>query len=150
MDDGKIDKILANHKGDAGSLIQLLLEIQHENHWLSKDILEKVSRELDVPLSRVRHAATFFKSLRVVPDARHEVHVCNGTGCHIRGASGVIDSVHELIGIAPGETDGEMRFSLETTTCMGRCASGPVMTVDGEHHGKVAPAKAKEVLNGYS
>ncbi len=149
MDDAKLDKIINEHQGDAGSLIHLLLEIQHENHWLSKEALEKVSLKLNVPLSKVQHCATFFKSLSVVPEARHEVHICNGTSCHIRGSSRIIDAAQELTGIKPGETDPDFKFSLESVTCMGRCASGPAMVVDGKPHGRMNPAKVEDVLKGY-
>ena len=149
MDDAKIDKIINKHQGDASSLIQLLLEIQHETHWLSQEILVKVSKRLRVPLSQVQHVATFYKSLSVIPEARHEIHVCNGTGCHVRGASRLVDKVEDLIGIKAGETDPDLKFSFETVTCMGRCASGPVMVVDRKHHSKITPAKAEDVLKGY-
>ena len=150
MDDAKIDKLINKHQGDAGSLIQLLLEIQHENHWLSKEVLEKVSKKLKVPLSQVQHVATFYKSLSVIPESRHEIHVCNGTGCHVRGSSRILETVKDVTGINPGETDPDLKFSLEAVTCMGRCVSGPVMVVDGKHHGKLGPSKTKDVLKGYN
>lgn len=69
-----------------------------------------------------------------------------GTACHVRGAQRVLDRVQDLTGISPGETDLDMKFSLETVNCLGCCALGPVMVVDGEYHGKMAPAKSEEVL----
>jgi NADH-quinone oxidoreductase subunit E len=145
----KIDKIIAKYQGDAGSLIQVLLEIQRENRWLSKEALEKVSKQLKVPLNRIQHIVTFYKAFSLVPKGRHEVHVCTGTACHVRGAPRLLDSVQDLIGIRPGETDMDLKFSLETVNCLGCCALGPVMVVDGEYHGKMAPAKSEEVLKNY-
>jgi len=149
MDNGKIDKIIAKYQGDAGSLIQVLLEIQSENRWLPKEALEKVSKKLKVPLNRIQHIVTFYKAFSLVPKGRHEVHVCTGTACHVRGAPRLLDSVQDLIGIKPGETDLDLKFSLETVNCLGCCALGPVMVVDGEYHGKMAPAKSEEVLKDY-
>jgi len=149
MDNGKIDKIIAKYQGDAGSLIQVLLEIQSENRWLPKEALEKVSKKLKVPLNRIQHIVTFYKAFSLVPKGRHEVHVCTGTACHVRGAPRLLDSVQDLIGIKPGETDLDLKFSLETVNCLGCCALGPVMVVDGEYHGKMAPAKSEEVLKNY-
>jgi len=149
MDNGKIDKIIAKYQGDAGSLIQVLLEIQSENRWLPKEALEKVSKKLKVPLNRIQHIVTFYKAFSLVPKGRHEVHVCTGTACHVRGAPRLLDSVQDLIGIRPGETDLDLKFSLETVNCLGCCALGPVMVVDGEYHGKMAPAKSEEVLKNY-
>ena len=149
MDNGKIDKIIAKYQGDAGSLIQVLLEIQSENRWLPKEALDKVSKKLKVPLNRIQHIVTFYKAFSLVPKGRHEVHVCTGTACHVRGAPRLLDSVQDLIGIRPGETDLDLKFSLETVNCLGCCALGPVMVVDGEYHGKMAPAKSEEVLKSY-
>jgi len=145
----KIDKIIAKYQGDAGSLIQVLLEIQRENRWLPKEALDKVSKQLKVPLNRIQHIVTFYKAFSLVPRGRHEVHVCTGTACHVRGAPRLLDSVQDLIGIRPGETDLDLKFSLDTVNCLGCCALGPVMVVDGEYHGKMAPAKSEEVLKNY-
>ncbi len=149
MSNGKIDKIIAKYQDDAGSLIQVLLEIQSENRWLPKEALDKVSKKLKVPLNRIQHIVTFYKAFSLVPKGRHEVHVCTGTACHVRGAPRLLDSVQDLIGIRPGETDLDLKFSLETVNCLGCCALGPVMVVDGEYHGKMAPAKSEEVLKNY-
>ncbi len=149
MDNDRIDQIIDKHQADAGSLIQILLEIQKENRWLPKEALEKVSKKLQVPLTRIQHIVTFYKAFSLVPRGRHEIHVCMGTACHVRGAPRVLDAVQDLTGIKPGETDLDRRFSLETVNCLGCCALGPVMEVDGKHHGKVAPAEIRDVLKKY-
>jgi len=149
MDNDKIDKIINKYQSDASSLIQVLLEIQRENRWLPKEVLEKVSKKLKVPLSQIQHIATFYKAFSLVPRGRHEIHVCTGTACHVRGASRILDAVHRTTGVGPGETDSDLKFSLETVNCLGCCAMGPVMVVDGKHHGKIAPAKAEDVLKNY-
>jgi NADH-quinone oxidoreductase subunit E len=149
MDNGKIDQIIDKHQGDPSSLIQVLIEIQNENRWLPKEALEKVSKKLDVPLNRIQHIVTFYKAFSLVPKGRHEIHVCTGTACHVRGAPRLLDSVQDQIGIGPGETDPELKFSLDTVGCVGCCALGPVMVIDGEYHGKMAPAKSEAVLKKY-
>jgi NADH-quinone oxidoreductase subunit E len=149
MDETRTDELIEEHHVDASSLIQVLLALQHENHWLSKEALEKVSERLNVPLSQVQHCATFFKSLSVAPEARHEVHICDGTSCHIRGSSRIIEALQELTGIKPGETDPELKFSLKAVTCLGRCASGPAMVVDGKSFGRLDPAKAEDTLSSH-
>ena len=147
--DGKIDKIIDKYQGDASALIQVLLEIQSENHWLPKEALEKVSKKLEVPLNQIQHVATFYKAFSLVPRGRHQIQVCMGTACHIRGAPRVLDMVQDLTGIRPGETDLDLKFSLETVNCLGCCAMGPVMVVDGKYHGKTVPAKVADVLKSY-
>jgi len=149
MDNDKIDQIIDKHLCEASSLIQILLEIQSENHWLPKEALERVSEKLKVPMSKIQHITTFYKSFSLVPKGRHEVHVCMGTACHVRGAQRVLDTVQDQIGIKPGETDVDLKFSLETVNCLGCCALGPVMVVDGEYHGNIVPAQLEDVLKTY-
>ena len=149
MDTQTIDQIIDKHHGEASSLIQILLEIQGKNHWLPKEALVRVGKRLDVPLSQIQHITTFYKSFSLVPKGRHEVHVCMGTACHVRGAQRVLDTVQDQLGIKPGETDVDLKFSLETVNCLGCCALGPVMVVDGEYHGNIVPAQLEDVLKTY-
>jgi NADH-quinone oxidoreductase subunit E len=134
---------------DESALIQILLDIQKELHWLPREALEKVAEKLQVPMSRVMHVATFYKAFSLVPKGRHEINICMGTACHVRGAPRVLDVVEKLTGIRPGETDRDMKFSLDTVNCLGCCALGPVMEVDREQLGKLAPSKAAELLKKY-
>jgi len=149
MNTERIDKIIENHNSEASSLIQVLLEIQSENHWLPKEVLERVSEKLKVPLTRTMHIASFYKAFSIVPKGRHEVHVCMGTACHVRGAKRVLETVEDLTGIKPGETDVEMKFSLETVNCLGCCALGPVIEINGKTHGKVSVNETADVLKNY-
>ena len=149
MDNDRIDQIIEKHGCEASSLIQVLLEIQSEHHWLPKSALERVSEKLNVPLTRIQHIATFYKAFSLVPKGRHQIHVCMGTACHVRGAGRVLDTVQDLTGIKPGETDLDMKFSLETVNCLGCCALGPVLEVDGKAHGNITPSKTADVLKNY-
>jgi len=149
MDNDQIDRIIDKHQNDASSLIQILLEIQRENRWLPKEAIERVAQKLDVPLSQIQHIITFYKAFNLLPKGRHEIHVCTGTACHVRGAQRLLDSIQDVTGIKPGETDMELKFSLETVGCVGCCALGPVIVVDGEYHGKMAPASSEGVLKTY-
>jgi len=150
MDNAKIDSILSRHKGDGSSLIQVLLEIQRENRWLPWEALERVSETLQVPLNRIQHIVTFYKAFSLVPKGRHEINICTGTACHVRGAPRLLDSIQDATGIGPGETDMDLRFSLETVNCVGCCALGPVIVIDGEYHGKMAPARTEDILKRYA
>ena len=149
MEKDRIDQIIDKHHSEPSSLIQVLLEIQAENHWLPNEALERIAERLQVPMTRVQHIATFYKAFSLVPKGRHQIHVCMGTACHVRGASRVLDTVEGLTGIRPGETDLDLKFSLETVNCLGCCALGPVVEIDGKAHGKMAPAQTAEVLTNY-
>ncbi|MBW1732819.1 MAG: NAD(P)H-dependent oxidoreductase subunit E [Deltaproteobacteria bacterium] len=149
MDNHKIDQIIDKYQGEASSLIQVLLEIQNENNWLPKDALKRVSEKLDVPLTRIQHIATFYKAFSLVPKGRHGIHICMGTACHVRGATRILEKVQGLTGIRPGETDLDFRFSLETVNCLGCCALGPVMEIDGKAHGKMTTAEVADIIENY-
>ncbi len=149
MDKNRVDEIIDAHNADPSHLIQVLLDIQAENNWLPREALERIAERLQVPMTRIQHIATFYKAFSLVPKGRHQIHVCMGTACHVRGASRVLDTVQDLTGIRPGETDMDLKFSLETVNCLGCCALGPVLEIDGKTHGKMAPAQTAEVLKNY-
>ena len=98
-------------------------------------------------MSRIQHITTFYKHFSLSPKGKHEIHVCVGTACHVRGAERILDTVFEVTGVKPGETDPDLNFSVETVSCLGCCALGPVMVVDGEIHGNVKQAETSDVLN---
>ncbi len=149
MDNDRIDQIIDKHQAEPSSLIQVMLEIQSENNWLPKAALDRISERLNVPLARILHIATFYKAFSLVPKGRHGIHICVGTACHVRGASRILDTVENQTGIKPGETDLDLKFSLEVVNCLGCCALGPVMEIDGKTHGKMTPGETAEVLKNY-
>jgi NADH-quinone oxidoreductase subunit E len=126
--------IVDKYNGDKSNLIQILLEIQRQNRWLSEDDLKWVSHKLDVPLAQIYHVATFYKAFSLVPKGKHSIAVCLGTACHVRGAPRLLDRVVETFKVRPGGTSADMRFSLDTVNCLGCCALGPVMVVDGQYY----------------
>ena len=146
MDEARIDRIIKERGGGPASLVQVMLDIQHEERWLSKEVLEMVSDKLCVPLSQVHRTATFYKAFKLGPPAQHEVHVCNGTSCHVRGAPKITQAVEQALGVRSGEPDPNGKFNVETTNCLGCCGAGPVMVVDGKFIDNVAPDKAKDML----
>jgi NADH-quinone oxidoreductase subunit E len=149
MEIDKVDKIIDKHGGRQSSLLQIMLDIQSENNWLPKQVLDRIGEKLEVPMSRIQHIATFYKAFSLVPKGRHNVHICVGTACHVRGATRILDSVEEATGIKSGETDLDLKFSVETVNCLGCCALGPVVEVNGKVHGKMTPVKTSEALKLY-
>lgn len=149
MNNDKIDQIINKYQGKAGALIQVLMELQEENHWLPREVLVKVSEKLEVPLSRVLRIATIYKTFSLTPKGHHKIHICTGTACQVRGAQRVLDEVQKLTGIKPGETDSEAKFSLETVNCQGCCTLGPLVEIDGKTHGRISPAEVADALKKY-
>lgn len=148
--DEKVASILDSHRRDKGMLVAILQDIQAEYHYLPREALEQVSQGLCVPLSQVYSVATFFKALSLEPRGRHLINVCLGTACHVRGAVRVLEAMERELAIKAGETTSDLNFTLETVNCVGACALGPVVIVDGEYHGQMRSEKVKEVLANYS
>lgn len=149
MDSALLDPILDKHRGKPGDLIHVLMQIQHQNHWLPRDVLMKVAEALDTPLGRVLHIATLYKTFSLTPKGRHEVTVCNGISCHLRGAKQLMQAVERATGVKAGETDANWRFSVDSGTCLGTCSIGPEVIVDGKHHAHMTPAKVEDVIKQY-
>ncbi len=149
MDSARIEQIIADHGSRESALIEVLLDIQNEMHWLPKEALELVAEKLQVPMSRIQHTVTFYKAFGLVPKGRHEINICMGTACHVRGAPRVLEVIEQITGIKPGETDPDLKFSLDTVNCLGCCALGPVMEIDEQHLGKLVPAKTADLLKNY-
>ena len=149
MDPGKVDEIIGSYPAQKGVLIQLLLDMQGEFNWIPKEVILRISRRLQIPVSQIYRVASFYKAISLTPRGRHVVSVCLGTACHVRGGPRIMDKVEESLGIKAGKTTQDMKFTLERVNCLGCCAIGPVVVVDRDYYEKVAPAKVKEVLRSY-
>jgi len=143
---GNVDKIIDKYRGSKKALIQILLDIQAQNHWLPKPALMWVSERLGVSWSQIYHIATFYKAFSLTPRGRHMVQVCLGTACQVRGAPRLLEKVMDVLNIKPGETDQEQRFTLTTVNCLGCCALGPVMVVDGDYYGNPSAEQIKQTV----
>ena len=146
----KVAAIIDEHKSDKGQLISILQDVQAELHYLPKETLIQVSDTMNIPLSRVYSVATFFKAFSLKPRGKHLIDVCLGTACHVRGASKLLDQIERSLRISRGETTADVKFTLETVNCMGCCALGPVVRIDGEYFGQMKSNKVDPLLAGYS
>ena len=133
QDLSKIDQIIDSYGSNKEAIIQILLEAQLENRWLSKAVIERVSEKLGIPSNHIYNITTFYKHFSLLPKGRHSIAVCLGTACHVRGAVRLLDRVSQTIGVEPGETTPDEKFTLDTVNCLGCCALGPAMVVDGEY-----------------
>ena len=146
---GSVDKAIDKYQGSKSALIQILLDIQAQNHWLPKPALMWVSERLGVPWSQIYHIATFYKAFSLTPRGRHIVQVCLGTACQVRGAPRLLDRVMDVLKIKPGETDHEQGFTLTTVNCLGCCALGPVVVVDGNYYSRPSLEEIKQIAASY-
>ena len=149
MEPEKVDEIIDRYPAQQGVLIQLLLDLQSEFKWISKQAILRINERLQIPVSQIYRVASFYKAMSLTPRGRHIVNVCLGTACHVRGGPRIMDKVEESLKIRAGETTQDMKFTLERVNCLGCCAMGPVVLVDEDYHGKLTTAKVKEVLESY-
>lgn len=140
-----VDRIIDKYQGNKSALIQILLDIQARDHWLPKPALMWVAERLGVTWSQIYHIASFYKAFSLIPQGRHTVQVCLGTACQVRGAPRLLDRVMDVLKVRPGETDLEQRFTLSTVNCLGCCALGPVMVVDGQYYSKPSTKEIEQI-----
>lgn len=145
----RVEALIDSYVDKKEQLISLLQAIQAEFNYLPQETLVKVSRKLDIPLSQVFSVATFFQSFSLKPRGRHTITVCLGTACHVKGGQRLVDKIARDYKIAPGETTRDERFTLETANCLGCCALGPVVVIDGNYEGQVTPDKLDKILKDY-
>jgi NADH-quinone oxidoreductase E subunit len=143
------DAILARYESQPANLIPVLQEIQDEFNYLPKDELKVVADRLQVPLTQVYSVATFFKMFSLEPKGRHQVRVCLGTACHLRGGQRLVETVSRRLGVEVGHATEDLQFSLETVGCLGSCAQAPLMMVDDKYFGRMAVDKVPKILKLY-
>jgi NADH:ubiquinone oxidoreductase subunit E len=145
----KIEALIDSYVNKKEQLISLLQDIQAEFNYIPQDVLIRISQKLDIPLSQVFSVATFFKAFSLKPRGRHVITICLGTACHVRGGQRLVDKMARTYNLKPGETSEDERFTLETANCLGCCALGPVVVVDGKYESQVNPDKLDKILMKY-
>jgi NADH-quinone oxidoreductase subunit E len=142
IEPANLNRILERHNRSPASIIAILQDIQAEVNWLPEEDLRYVCTALDIPLSKMMGLATFYKTFSLEPRGKHIVQLCLGTACHVRNAVRILDALGQELEVGPGQTDEGLQWTLETVGCLGACALGPIMVVDGEYHGQMTSAKA--------
>jgi NADH-quinone oxidoreductase subunit E len=149
MTRSEIDAIIDRYEGKEASILAILQDIQAKEKYLPRETLELVGERLRIPINKIYRIATFYRAFSLTPRGLHEIQVCLGTACHVRGGVRILDRVSTELRIGPGETTLDRKFTLETVNCLGVCASGPIMVVDGHYFGKMNPAQVKGVLGQF-
>jgi len=127
-------------------LIEILQDVQQAHGYISEESIRAVSQRLDVPLIEVYRVANFYKAFSLEPRGRHVITVCMGTACHVRGAPRMLDEVLGQLGVAPGETTEDGLFTVERVNCLGACALGPVVVIDGQYYHHMTPGKLRKLI----
>ena len=146
MDRELVTQIVERYEGDPGMLIPMMQDLQAEYGYLPAEQLRAIAVELKVPLTRVYGVAMFYSSFRLAPKGAHEVTLCMGTVCHLKGAPRISEAICQEYGIEPGGTTPDRLFTLQAVNCVGACALAPVMIVDGRYYDGVTPESALKIL----
>jgi NADH-quinone oxidoreductase subunit F len=142
----EVDGLLAKHKAGGGGLIELLQEISARYQYVPREVVEKISAELHVPLTQLYSLATFYQSFKLSPPGKHHVCVCTGTACYVRGAPRLMQTLQKELQVEPGETTPDGKFTFGTVNCLGTCAIGPVVTVDGRYYANLTSDAASRLI----
>ncbi len=145
----EIGKIIDSFKDKKGALITILQKIQNKYGYLSKEAIFSLADELKLSENEIYGVATFYTRFRFTKPGAHQIKVCLGTACHVRGGHGIMETVERQLDIKHGEKTKDAQFSLERVACMGCCALAPVMVVDKDIYGKVTYTRVKTILNNY-
>ncbi|HHU85735.1 MAG TPA: NADH-quinone oxidoreductase subunit NuoE [Peptococcaceae bacterium] len=147
----QLDKIIEPYRGQPGGLIQVLTKAQELIGYLPKWALISIAKGLGLSLQDVYGVVTFYAFFSLIPRGRHKISVCAGTACYVKGTKMVTKTLREVLGIKPGQTTPDSRFTLEVVRCIGACGLAPAMIIDGKDvHGRLEPEQIPQILEQYA
>jgi len=142
-----VNDVLRRYPRQESSLIMVLQDVQDALNYLPQEAIDVVASGLGVPRSRVYSVASFYKTLSLDPRGRHQVDVCTGTACHVRGAGRLVNQLSGELKVVPGGTTEDLEFTLNTVHCVGACALGPVVLIDGDVLGEMTPRRLGKAID---
>lgn len=146
--ESSFENILNRYKpGRREDLIPILQEIQEEAGYLPEEAIVKVGKLLSLSTTKIYGLATFYDQFRFIPAGKIHLIICRGTSCFLNGAEGVVKKIREELGIEPGQTTRDGKFSYEIVTCMGGCPGGPVILANGEYHTRIKPEQVPDLIS---
>jgi NADH:ubiquinone oxidoreductase subunit E len=147
-DNKLLEQIVDRYDGEVGMLIPMMQDLQAKYGYLPAEQVRCLGKRLKVPLSRLYAVATFYSSFHLAPKGAHDVTLCMGTVCYLKGAPRISEAICREFRVEPGGTTRDRLFSFQPVNCVGACALAPVMVVDGKYYDGVTPASALEILHG--
>jgi NADH:ubiquinone oxidoreductase subunit E len=145
----EVDEIIDKYQTKPGALIPVLEEIQGVTGYLPEIVQRKVAKGLGLPLSQVYGVVTFYSFFTMVPRGKHQIKVCLGTACHVRGSNLILNELVDDLGIEPGECSEDRMYSLDIVRCVGACGLAPVMVIDEDTHKQVKVARLNRIIKKY-
>jgi len=144
-DQAEFEGIIQQHPQEKRSLIPLLQDLQAKYNYLPPVALNMVAQALNIPLIDIISVATFYNTFSLEPKGEHQITICVGTACHVRGAPKILEEFEKNLEVKAGHTRKDMKFSLDSVACLGCCAIGPVVVVDGEYHAQTSIRNASKI-----
>ncbi len=145
----KVKQIIEKWNSDPEFVIEMMQDIQDEFRFVPKDALETMTLRIKVPLARLYHIATFYRSFSLTPRGKFEIQVCIGTACHVKGAPLIVDAFARELKIESGETTDNGLFTLEGVRCLGCCSLAPVVTIGDDLYSKVKTVDIPKLISKY-
>ncbi|MGA6925434.1 MAG: NAD(P)H-dependent oxidoreductase subunit E [Desulfosarcina sp.] len=145
----RIDAIIEKNRAVSGAVITVLRECQNVAGYLPVELLDYISRGLNLPSSSVYGVASFYSLFSMVPKGRHTIKICLGTACYVKGIKEALSRIENQYRLKEGGTTEDRRFTLEAVRCLGACGLAPVMVVDQDTHGAVSSDKVIALLEKY-
>lgn len=145
----KLDEIIASHKDQQGSLMPVLHETQELFGYIPEEAMQKISKELNIPMAEIYGVATFYSRFTLKPRGEHTIGVCLGTACYVKNAQLVFERLQKELNVKPGDTTEDGKFTLEATRCLGCCGLAPVIMIGEDVYGKLVPDDIPVILNKY-
>lgn len=145
----RLSSVLAPYRGQRGALIPVLQKVQEELGYLPEEAISEMANFLGLSQNEIYGVASFYAQFRFERQGEHVIKVCQGTACYVRGGRRILEAVEQEIGIQPGQTTEDYKFSLERVACFGACALAPVMVMDNAVHAKMTTVTARKLLAEY-
>jgi NADH:ubiquinone oxidoreductase subunit E len=144
-----VKDIIKKYGGDKTAMIAILQDVQEEYRYLPKDALSSISKQMDVPLTRIYEIATFYNAFSLKQRGRNLIEVCAGTACHVQGAANLMDRLERDLSLKCGETSTDKMFTLEEVRCLGCCSLAPVVRISGDIHPYLTQDEIPKILKNY-
>jgi NADH:ubiquinone oxidoreductase subunit E len=140
-DEAKLNEIIEHWKRDSSYLIEMLQDVQAHYRYIPHPLARRLAEELDVPVNRIFHIATFYKGFTLEPRGKFPIAVCTGTACHVKGGTRILENILRDLGVErEGQVSADGLFSVESVRCVGCCGLAPVVTVGGDVYGQTSSA----------
>ncbi len=147
--DERLRQVIEKYKDAEGALIPVLHEAQEIYGYLPKEVQQRISEGLDIPMAEIYGVVTFYTQFSIYPKGQYQVAVCLGTACYVKGSGDIIDKIKQKLGIDVGQCTDDGKFSLDATRCIGACGLAPVLTVNDEVYGRLTVDDVDEILAKY-